>query len=166
MLATIVAIFILLIMVVLLLSARKVKEYDERQELVMNRGSKYALTTVIVLNMFFYVLSFGDSFFKIASNVHVSNKYLEWSSNICTLWYLATCIFSFRAKETSGFAVLMIVTGIVNVALGVIDYLGLWGDKPEIVEGISLGIVGFSCLSMGATIMLRNYLDKAKEGEL
>lgn len=166
MLSTIVAIFILLIMVVLLLSARKVKDYDERQELVMNRGSKYALTTVIVLNMFFYVLSFGDSFLRLP--VMFTSAISIWSGVLIFALYgiWQHAFFSFRAKETSGFAVLMIVTGIVNVALGVIDYLGVWGDKPEIVEGISLGIVGFSCLSMGATIMLRNYLDKAKEGEL
>ena len=166
MVAVVVAICILLIMVVSLLSLRNVKDYDERQKLVMNRGSKYALITVLVLNMLFYVLSFEDNFFSFS--VMFTSAMSIWSgilvATLYGIWHYA--FFSLRAKETSGFAILMIVTGIVNIVLGVIDYLGLWGEGPKIVEGISFGIVGFSWLCMGSTIMLRNHLDSNEEGDL
>ena len=86
-----------------------------------------------------------------SSGILVASLYAIWNH----------AYFSLKSKKTSGFAFLMIIT----VVISVIDHLGLWGRGPEIVEGIKFGIVGFSCLCMGATIILRNHLDNAKEGD-
>lgn len=152
-------------MVGLVLFLQKDDEYDERQTAIMNRGGRYGLLTVLLLNAVFYILSVFDGIPELS--VRFTSTMSIWSgilvASLYAIWNHA--YFSLKSKKTSGFAFLMIVTGIVNVVISVIDHLGLWGRGPEIVEGIKFGIVGFSCLCMGATIILRNHLDNAKEGD-
>ncbi len=150
----------------LVLFLQKDDGYDERQTVIMDRGGRYGLLTVLLLNAVFYIFSVFDSVPELS--VRFTSTMSIWSgilvASLYAIWNHA--YFSLKSEKTNGFTVVMLIMGIPNLLIGVVELLGLWGGSPDLTKGVSFLIFGISCFCIALTIILRNHLDGNEEGDL
>ncbi len=144
----------------------KKDEYDERQELLRNRGFKYAyFSTLIGLGVVFL--------FKGVFDFNITLSYSFMISTVLFLSlgiYVVYCImhdayFSLTSNRTK-FGIMMTVLSLFNLASGIIAIVNGHADiHSESLAGIANLECGLVFLAAGLAMFIKNKMDKKEEEE-
>ena len=138
-------------------------ERDERQELIVNKGYKYAFLAIMLLNMVSYLTERYSDIFQISKlDLALLNIWLGMLVfALYTIWRNA--YFSVKVKNSNATGWSILVIGILNFFNVFGDQLGFLDENFTHSQSIYMLFLGFFLTIVGATIMLRNYLDRKED---
>ncbi len=138
-------------------------ERDERQKLIVNKGYKYAFLTIMLLNGAIYLFwSYSDIFQISKMDLALLNIWLgTLVFSLYTIWRNA--YFSVKVKNSNLTGSSFLVTGGSSLFSIFGDRFGFFDEHFTHSQSTYMLFLGISLIIVGATILLRNYLDRKED---
>ena len=158
-----IVIVVAIVLLVVLLSKDE-NNYDERQELIMNRSYKYACL-ILFINTVIMVVSFFDAVLELLTVVLAALSI--WGGLIVqavyAIWQHA--YFPFTLKNGVRFGSGMLFLAVIQAALVLVEYFSVFGGKLDLAHIAVFSLGAVSAFIIAITIFWRNYLDKREDVE-
>ena len=165
MLLAMVPVIVVAIVLLVVLLSKDENNYDERQELIMNRSYKYAFLMILSINTVIMVVSFFDAVLELLTVVLAALSI--WGGLIVqavyAIWQHA--YFPFTLKNGVRFGSDMLFLAVIQGALALVEYFSVFGGKLDLAHIAVFSLGAVSVFIIAITIFWRNYLDKREELE-
>ncbi|KRL83423.1 hypothetical protein [Ligilactobacillus apodemi] len=138
-------------------------ERDERQELIANKGYKYAFLAIMLLNVVIYLMGRYSNIFQI-SKMDLALLNIWFGTLVFALYTIwRNAYFSVKVKNSNATGWGFLVIGILNFFSVFGDRLGFFDEHFTHSQSVYMLFLGIFLIIVGATIMLRNHLDRKED---